>query len=321
VDEAATTTTYRPRRSCLAVPGSNVRMLDKAQALPSDQVFIDLEDAVAPVAKESARDNVVAALRTGEWGNRIRAVRVNDLTTKWTYQDVVTVVEGAGDCLDCIVLPKVANASHITWLDLTLAQIETSLGLPAGSIGIEAQIETAAGLMNVDQIAAASARVQTIVFGPADFMASIQMPSLVVGGLSPDYPGDLFHYALMRILIAARAHDVQAIDGPYLLIHDRDGYAAAARRSRALGYDGKWVLHPAQLDLANEIYAPTQDEYDHAQRILDAYEFSTSEGGGARGAVMLGDEMIDEAPRKMAVVIAAKGQAAGLRRSDAPRGD
>jgi len=308
---------YRPRRSCLAVPGSNPRMLDKAQGLPSDQVFMDLEDAVAPVAKESARDNVVSALRTGSWGNRIRAVRVNDLTTKWTYRDILTVVEGAGDCLDCIVLPKVADASHVIWLDLTLAQIEKSVGLAPGAIGIEAQIESAAGLMNVDGIAAASKRVQTIVFGPADFMASIEMPSLVVGGLSPDYPGDPFHYALMRILIAARAHDVQAIDGPYLLIHDRDGYAATARRSRALGYDGKWVLHPSQLDLANEIYAPSQDEYDHAERILETYAISTSEAGGARGALMLGDEMIDEASRKMALVIAAKGRAAGLRRTDA----
>lgn len=317
---AIATKAYQPRRSCLAVPGSSVHMLEKAQGLQSDQVFLDLEDAVAPAAKESARRNVVQALRTGEWGTRIRAVRVNDLTTRWTYGDVIAVVEGAGEYLDCIVLPKVADSRHIAWLDVTLGQIEQAVGLAPGAIGIEAQIESAAGLMNVEQIARASARVQTIVFGPADFMASIQMPSLVVGGMSPEYPGDPFHYALIRILIAARAHDLQAIDGPYLLIHDRDGYAAAARRSRALGYDGKWVLHPSQLDLANEIYAPTQEEFEHAERILDAYEFATSEAGGARGAVMLGDEMIDEASRKMALVIASKGRAAGLQRAGAAMG-
>src|SRR6185503_15762575 len=180
----------RPRRSCLAVPGSSVKMLSKAQGLPADQVFLDLEDAVAPLAKPEARKNIVAALNDGDWAGKTRVVRVNDLTTEWTYRDVVEVVEGAGANLDCVMLPKVQNAGQVQWLDLTLTQIEKTLGLEVGRIGIEAQIENAAGLVNVDSIAAASPRIETIIFGPADFMASINMKSLTVGALIPDYPGD-----------------------------------------------------------------------------------------------------------------------------------
>ncbi len=290
-------------------------MLDKAQDLAADQVFLDLEDAVAPSAKPAARKNIVAALSTGDWGPRIRTVRVNDLTTPWTYRDVIDVVEGAGAHLDCIMLPKVQSATQVAWLDLTLRQLEQTLGLPVGGIGIEAQIENAAGLVNVDAIAAASPRVETIIFGPADFMASLNMKSLVVGALHPDYPGDPFHYILMRILMAARMHDRQAIDGPYLQIRDVAGFRAVAARSAALGYDGKWVLHPGQIEAANEVYAPAQEDYDRAELILDAYEYYTSEAGGQRGAAMLGDEMIDEASRKMALVVAAKGRAAGLART------
>ncbi len=306
----------RPRRSCLAVPGSSPKMLEKAQGLPADQVFLDLEDAVAPLAKPSARKNIVAALNDGDWGSRARVVRVNDLTTAWTYADVIEVVEGAGANLDAIMLPKVQEAAHIQWLDLTLTQIEKSLGLPIGNIGIEAQIENARGLVNVDAIAAASPRVETIIFGPADFMASINMKSLVVGALIPDYgPGDPYHYILMRILMAARMHDLQAIDGPFLQIRDVDAFTEVAKRSAALGFDGKWVLHPGQIDAANDVYSPAQADYDHAELILDAYDYATSEAGGRLGAVMLGDEMIDEASRKMALVISAKGRAAGMVRT------
>ncbi|MEV0733577.1 CoA ester lyase [Polymorphospora sp. NPDC050346] len=305
----------RPRRSCLAVPGSSRKMLDKARGLPADQVFLDLEDAVAPLAKPDARRNVVAALNEGGWDGKTRAVRVNDLTTPWTYRDVVEVVEGAGANLDCVMLPKVQTAGHVEWLDLTLTQIEKALGLPVGGIGIEVQIENAAGLVNVDAIAAASPRVETIIFGPADFMASINMRSLVVGALLPDYPGDPYHYILMRILMAARTYDKQAIDGPFLQIRDVDAFREVARRSAALGFDGKWVLHPGQIEAANEVYSPAQADYDRAELILDAYDHYTSEAGGRLGAVMLGDEMIDEASRKMALVIAAKGRAAGLVRT------
>ncbi|GAA3823010.1 aldolase/citrate lyase family protein [Sphaerisporangium flaviroseum] len=304
----------RSRRSCLAVPGSNPRFLDKAQGLPADEVFLDLEDSVAPQAKEQARKNIVEALRTGDWAGKIRVVRVNDLSTAWTYRDVIEVVEGAGDKLDCLMLPKVEDAAQVAWLDTLLTQIEKTIGLPLGGIGIEAQIENARGLVNVDAIAAASGRLETLVFGPADFMASINMRTLVVGQQPPGYTeGDAYHYVLMRILMAARTYDLQAIDGPYLQIKDLDGFTKVARRSAALGFDGKWVLHPTQIEAANEVYSPAQEDYDHAELILDAYEHATTVD--KRGAVMLGDEMIDEASRKMALVVAAKGRAAGLSRT------
>jgi citrate lyase subunit beta/citryl-CoA lyase len=307
----------RARRSCLAVPGSNVKMLGKAQGLPADQVFLDLEDAVAPGAKEGARDNIVAALNEGDWAGKTRVVRVNDLTTKWTYRDVVTVVEGAGANLDCIMLPKVQYAEHVVWLDLLLRQIEQTMGYEEGRIGIEAQIENALGLTNVKDIAFASDRVETIIFGPADFMASINMKSLVVGEQLPGYDvGDAYHHILMSILMAARAKGIQAIDGPYLQIKDVDGFRRVAGRSAALGFDGKWVLHPGQIEAANEVYSPDQQDYEHAELILDAYAYYTSEAGGFRGAVMLGDEMIDEASRKMAEVIAGKGRASGMQRME-----
>jgi citrate lyase subunit beta/citryl-CoA lyase len=309
--------TLRSRRSCLAVPGSNPRFLEKARALPADQVFLDLEDAVAPLAKPEARKNIVAALNEGGWGDKVRVVRVNDWTTEWTYRDVIEVVEGAGANLDCLMLPKVQTAAQVMALDSMLTQIEKTVGLDVGRIGIEAQIENALGLINIEEIAQASPRVETLIFGPADFMASINMKSLVVGEQPPGYDvGDAYHYILMKILMAARAFDKQAIDGPYLQIRDLDGFRRVAGRSAALGLDGKWVLHPGQVDVANAVFSPRQEDYDHAENILDAYEWSTSEAGGKKGSAMLGDEMIDEASRKMALVISGKGRAAGMQRTE-----
>jgi citrate lyase subunit beta/citryl-CoA lyase len=306
----------RPRRSCLAVPGSNPRFLEKAKGLRADQVFLDLEDACAPLMKPEGRKNIVAALNEGGWEGKVRVVRVNDWTTEWTYRDVIEVVEGAGANLDCIMLPKVQDAAQVVALDTLLTQIEKTMGYEVGKIGIEAQIENAIGLVNVDAIAAASPRTETIIFGPADFMASINMKSLVVGEQPPGYDvGDAYHYILMRILMAARSYNLQAIDGPYLQIRDVDGFTRVAKRSAALGFDGKWVLHPGQVEAANEVYSPSQDDYDHAELILDAYEYYTSEAGGKKGSAMIGDEMIDEASRKMALVISGKGRAAGMKRT------
>ena len=306
----------RPRRSSLAVPGSSVKMLDKARGLKSDQLFMDLEDAVAPLAKADARKNIVQALNEGGYEDKIRAVRVNDWTTQWTYTDVIEIVEGAGANLDCIMLPKVQNAEQVVALDLLLTQLERTNGLEVGRLGIEAQIENAIGLININAIAAASPRIETIIFGPADFMASINMKSLVVGEQPPGYDtGDAYHHILMSILMAARAYDKQAIDGPYLGIKDLEGFRRVAGRSAALGFDGKWALHPDQIELANEVFSPRQEDYDHSEMILDAYEWATSSAGGAKGAVMLGDEMIDEASRKMALVVSAKGRAAGMKRT------
>lgn len=309
-------TGMRARRSCLAVPGSNPRMMEKAQGLPADQVFLDLEDAVAPVAKVEARRAVIGTLNEAVFRAPLRSVRVNDWTTPWTYTDVIDVVGGAGAQIDTLVLPKVPGPEQVVALDLLLTQVEKSHGLEVGRIGIEAQIENAAGLVNVDAIAAASPRLEALVFGPADFMASLNMRSLVVGEQPEGYDvGDAYHYILMRILMAARANGVLAIDGPYLQIKDLEGLQRSAERSAALGFDGKWVLHPDQIEVVNAVYSPRQADYDHAELILDSYAWHTSPEGGARGAVMVGDHMIDEASRKMALTIAAKGRAAGMSRT------
>jgi len=304
---------YRPRRTTLAVPGSSERFLAKARQLAADEVFLDLEDAVAPAAKDAARHLVVEALRAGGWGAKIRAVRINDAHTRWAYRDVVDVVEQAGDCVDVLVLPKTSGPADIAWLHLLLGQLEQASGLPAGRIGIEAQIEDAVGLAAVEAIAAASDRLEALVFGPADFMASVGMRSLTVGAQPAGYAGgDAFHYPHMRILVAARANGLQAIDGPFAAIGDLAGLQRSAASVAALGYDGKWVVHPGQIDTVNAEFSPAQEEYEKAELLLEAYDYYTDRG---LGAATLGGEMIDEASRKMAMVAAARGRAAGLRRT------
>jgi citrate lyase subunit beta/citryl-CoA lyase len=302
-----------PRRTCLAVPGSSEKMLGKAPGLGADMVFLDLEDSVAPLEKEGARDNVVRAINELEWGDTVLCVRVNAWDTKYTYRDVITVVEGAGERLDEIMLPKVQRASDVVALDMLLTQIEQVTGRE-GRIGIEAQIETAQGLINVEEICKASPRMETIVFGPADFAASAEMPVLTGGVQVPEYPGDHFHYVFAKILMAGRAAGLQVIDGPYLKIKDVEALRDYAMRTRILGYDGKWALHPDQVAVINEVFTPTQEQFDRAFDILDAYEKATTEGD-RRGAVMFGDEMIDEASRKMANKFVSRGSRAGMTRS------
>jgi len=309
---------YRPRRTCLSVPGSNPTMIEKAKGLAADEVFLDLEDAVAPDAKAAARTRVAAALAGPGWSGQLRGVRVNDWTTPWTHADVIEVVAGAGAHLDVIVLPKVTDARHVHALDLLLTQLERAHGLPVGRIGVDAQIEDARGLANIGAIAAAP-RVQALVLGPADLMANLNMRTLVVGEQPEGYDvGDAYHHILMTILVAARAHGLAAVDGPYLKVRDVEAFRRVAARAAALGYDGKWVLHPDQIAAGNEIFSPRQAEYDHAELILEAYDWHISAAGGSRGAVMLGEEMIDEASRKMALVVAAKGRAAGMTRTGEP---
>ncbi|OPX05746.1 CoA ester lyase [Mycobacterium sp. AT1] len=309
---------YRPRRTCLSVPGSSAKMIQKAKQLPADQVFLDLEDSVASDAKAHARTQVAASLAEGGWAGQLRGVRVNDWTTPWTHADVIEVVATAGRDVDVVILPKVTDVSHVQALDLLLTQLEVTHGLPVGRIGVEAQIENAEGLTNADAIAAGP-RVQALVLGPADMMASLNMRTLVVGEQPEGYDvGDAYHHVFMRILVAARARGINAIDGPFLKVRDVDAFRRVAGRAAALGYDGKWVLHPDQIAAGNEIFSPRQADYDHAELILEAYEWHTSRVGGARGAVMLGDEMIDEASRKMALVVAGKGRAAGMTRTTAP---
>jgi citrate lyase subunit beta / citryl-CoA lyase len=283
------------------VPAASPRFLAKARTLPVDEVILDLEDSAAPAVKEQARAAAVAALRAGGWGDRLVAVRVNDATTGWAYRDVIEVVEGAGESLDVVMLPKVTGPDQIAWLDLLLGQLERATGQPPGRIGIEAQIENAAGLRAVDAIAASSARLRTLIYGPGDLSASLGTRSLVIGGQPAGYAGgDAYHYVLMRILVAARAAGLQAIDGPYAAIGDAAGLRAAATSSAALGFDGKWVVHPSQVDIVNEVFTPDKDEYERAVGILDAYQRS------ADGATTLDGEMIDEATRKMAQAVIAR---------------
>ena len=303
----------RLRRSCLSVPGSSEKMLAKAATLQADMVFVDLEDAVAPAEKTDAtRARAVAAMTGHEWAAGTRGVRVNAVPTQWCERDVVAVVEGAARELDCIVLPKVESAAEVHEIDRLLTGLEHGLGMTR-RVGLELQIESARGLVAIEEIAAASTRTETLVFGPGDFAASLGAPQLSVGAIDADYPGDQWHYALMRIVVTARAFGLQAIDGPYAAIHDREGLLASARRSRALGFDGKWVLHPDQIEPCNEVYAPSPEQYERAERMLEAYAVATD--GDGVGAVLFDGEMIDEASRKMAAAIVARGRAAGMRRA------
>ena len=275
--------------------------------------FLDLEDSVAPNEKVAARAKVVNAIRTQDWGDRVLCVRVNAWDTQWTYGDVIEVVGNAGPRLDEVMLPKVQNASDVVAMDLLLTQVEKNAGLPVGHIGIEAQIETARGLINVDEICAASPRLETIIFGPADFAASIEMPVLTGGVAIPEYPGDHFNYVFSRILMAGRANGIQVIDGPFLKVRELDALREFAQRTRVLGYDGKWALTPDQALVLNEVYSPTQEQFDRAWGILEAYRVATEENN--TGAVMFGDEMIDEASRKMATKFVTRGARAGFSRS------
>src|SRR5437660_10897636 len=303
-----------PRRSCLSVPASSEKMLAKAPGIPADMVFLDLEDSVAPLEKESARAKAVDAVKNQDWGDKILCVRINSWDTKWTYGDVIEVVGNAGQRLEEVMLPKVQSAAEVVALDLMLSQVEANAGLPLGHIGIEAQIETARGLINVEEICASSARLETIILGPVDMSASMEMPSLSGGLQIPEYPGDYSHDVFVKILMAGRANGLQVIDGPYVKVRDPEGFREFCQRTQILGYDGKWALHPDQVTILNEVFGISQERFDRAWDILEAYEKATTEGD-RKGAVMFGDEMIDEASRKVAEKVVARGERAGMRRS------
>ncbi len=275
--------------------------------------FLDLEDSVAPLEKVAARSKVVDAIRDLDWGDRVMCVRVNAWDTEWTYGDIIEVVGNAGPRLDEIMLPKVQTAAEVVAMDLLLTQVEKNCGLPVGHIGIEAQIETTRGLINVDDICAASPRLETIIFGPADFAASMEMPVLTGGVAIDEYPGDHFNYVFSRILMAGRANGLQVIDGPFLKVREPELLREYAQRTRVLGYDGKWALTPDQAAVLNEVYSPTQEQFDRAYDILEAYRQATETD--LKGAVMFGEEMIDEASRKMAIKFVTRGERAGLTRS------
>jgi citrate lyase subunit beta/citryl-CoA lyase len=304
-------TTARSRRSCHAVPGSSERFLAKAAELPADEVFLDLEDAVAQGEKDNARAQVVAALREQEFAAPTVAVRVNGTDTPHYYKDLVAVVEGAGDKIDAIMLPKVRTPGDVEMTDKLLTQIELATGLAPGAIGIEAQIEDAAGLIACEAIASASPRMETLIFGPGDYSAAIGIPVTTIGGAPDGYPGDHLNYVYSRLVVAARAAGIQAIDGPYAAVKDEEGLRRRARLARALGLDGKWTIHPGQIEIVNEVFSPTREEWERAEAMLAAY---ADAGEAGHGAAMFDGEMIDEANRKMAERLAQAGRAAGYAR-------
>ena len=302
----------RLHRSELAVPGSNPSMIEKAADSEVDVIFFDLEDAVAPPDKVQARANIIEALNDIDWKAKGKTVsiRINGLDTHYMYRDVVEIVEQAGQHLDTILVPKVGVPADLYTVETMVSQIEQATGL-THKIGIEALIETALGMANVEAIAAAPGRLEALHFGVADYAASNRARTVVIGGLNPDYPGDQWHFALSRMTVACRAFGLRAVDGPFGDINDPDVYVLSAKRAAALGIEGKWAIHPSQIALANEVFSPPDEEVTRARRIIEELRKAEAEG---KGAASLDGKMIDAASERMANnvlsvadAIAAKG--------------
>jgi len=306
----------RLQRSELAVPGSNPSLFVKALDGSADYVFLDLEDAVAPGDKEKARTNVIAALLKHDWRGRGKTicVRINGIDTHYMYRDLVDVVEQAGHRVDTILIPKVGVPADVYLVDALLTQIEAARGIPH-RIGIDVLIETALGMANVDVIAQSSRRLEAMHFGVADYSASCRARTVVIGGLNPDYPGDQWHAALSRMVVACRAYGLRPIDGPFGDFKDPDGYRLAAKRGAALGIEGKWAIHPSQIELANEVFSPPPEEVSRARRILEALEAAARDG---RGAAQLDGRMIDAASARMAQNVVDTAQAIAQRTRGQP---
>ena len=297
----------RLQRSELAVPGSSPNMFEKAAASGADYVFLDLEDAVSPDDKEVARTSVIEVLGDIDWQGlgKTVSVRINGIDTHYMYRDVVNVVEQAGTRLDTIMIPKVGVPADVYMVDAMLTQIEMAMGLTQ-RIGLEVLIETTIGMANVEAIATSSDRLEAMHFGVADYAASCRARTTNIGGLNTDYPGDQWHSAMSRILVACRAYGLRPIDGPFGDIKDSEGFMLGARRAAALGYEGKWAIHPSQIDLANEVFSPTEEEVERAQRILAALAEAAADG---RGAAQLEGRMIDAASARMANNVVAAADA------------
>src|ERR1700749_759831 len=271
----------RSRRTCHAVPGSSERFLAKAPSLDADEVFLDLEDAVAPGEKDAARERVIEALRTLDFGSKTLVVRVNGTDTQHYYRDLIGVVEQAGAVLDAVMLPKVRTPGDVEMTDKLLTQIELACGFELGRIGIEAQIEAPPGLIACEASAAASPRMETLIFGPGDYSAAVGIPVTTIGAAPEGYPGDHLNYVYSRLVVAARAAGIQAIDGPYARVGDDSGLRESARLARALGIDGKWTIHPGQIAIVNEVFSPSREEWQRAEAMLAAYEEAQRAGRGA----------------------------------------
>ncbi len=293
----------RLQRSELAVPGSNTSFIDKAADSAADFVFLDLEDAVAPADKEQARRNVIEALRDIDWAGKGKtvSVRINGLDTHYMYRDVVDIMEQAGDRLHTILVPKVGLPADLYCVETLVNQVEQAKGHP-NKVGIEALIETALGMANVEAIAAAPGRLEALHFGVADYAASNRARTVSIGGLNPNYPGDQWHFALSRMIVACRAYGLRPIDGPFGDFSDPDGFRASARRAAALGAEGKWAIHPSQIELANEVFSPPEAEVDRAHRIIEALREAEAQG---KGAAAVDGKMIDAASERMAQTVIA----------------
>jgi citrate lyase subunit beta/citryl-CoA lyase len=301
----------RLQRSELAVPGSQPALFKKALDSAVDYVFLDLEDAVAPGDKEQARRNVIQGLQEHDWRGRGKTicVRINGIDTHYMYRDVIDVVEQAGHRLDTILIPKVGVPADVYLVDALLTQIEIARGF-SHRIGIDVLIETALGMANVEAIAQASPRLEAMHFGVADYAASCRARTVVIGGLNPDYPGDQWHFALSRMIVACRAYGLRAVDGPFGDFNDPEGYTLAAKRGAALGIEGKWAIHPSQIALANDVFTPPPKEVERARKILDALDQAAKEG---RGAAQLDGKMIDAASARMAQNVVNTADAIGKR--------
>jgi len=288
----------RLQRSELAVPGSNPTMIDKAADSDVDYIFLDLEDAVAPPEKVQARSNIIQALNDIDWKakGKTMSIRINGLDTHYMYRDVVEIVEQAGQHLDTILVPKVGVPADLYTVETMVSQIEKAMGF-THQIGMEALIETALGMANVEAIAAAPGRLEAMHFGVADYAASNRARTVVIGGLNPDYPGDQWHFALSRMTVACRAYGLRAIDGPFGDFSDPDSFILAAKRGAALGIEGKWAIHPSQIELANQVFSPTESEVTRARRIIE--ELRKAEAAG-KGAASLDGKLIDAASERMA---------------------
>ena len=297
----------RLQRSELAVPGSNTNFIDKAAESAADFVFLDLEDAVAPGDKEQARRNVIEALRDIDWAGKGKtvSVRINGLDTHYMYRDVIDLMEQAGDRVHTILVPKVGVPADVYCVETLISQVEQAMGYTR-KVGLEALIETALGMANVEAIAAAPGRLEALHFGVADYAASNRARTVSIGGLNPDYPGDQWHFALSRMIVACRAYGLRPIDGPFGDYSDSDGFRASARRAAALGCEGKWAIHPSQIELANQVFSPPPAEVERARRIIKALREAESQG---KGAASVDGKMIDAASERMAQTVIAMDEA------------
>jgi citrate lyase subunit beta/citryl-CoA lyase len=263
-------------------------MMAKAATSAADLVFLDLEDSVAPKEKEAARAKIVNALKTHDWGKKTRAVRINNLQTEYAYRDIIEVVEAAHEFIDLLIVPKIKTAKDVWWVDVLLTQIETRLGAKK-RIGIEVLIEEVEAMINAEEIARASPRLEALIFGPGDYSASqgVDVKSI---GEGVEYPGDIWHYARNKVIIAARAAGIDMIDGPFAAFKDPDGFRRECIRARTLGAVGKWAIHPSQIEIANEVFSPTREQVERARKLAAAFAEAEADG---RGAVAVDGTMVD----------------------------